>query len=75
MERALGLGARHLDIGPGPDAEHVVLTDPEGNEFCVIEADNAFLADCGFLGARQLPTARGVGYFWSQALGWPLVWD
>ena len=45
VERALGLGARHLDIGQGPDAEHVVLADPEGNEFCVIEPGNNFLAD------------------------------
>jgi predicted enzyme related to lactoylglutathione lyase len=75
VERALGLGARHVDIGQGPDAEHVVLADPEGNEFCVIEADNTFLADCGFLGAVNCDGTRDVGYFWSQALGWPLVWD
>jgi hypothetical protein len=75
VERALGLGARHLDIGQGPDAEHVVLADPEGNEFCVIEAGNTFLADCGFLGAVNCDGTREVGYFWSQALGWPLVWD
>ena len=29
----------------------VVLADPEGNEFCVIEPGNKFLADCGFIGA------------------------
>ena len=34
--RALELGGRHIDIGQGPDAEHVVMADPEGNEFCVI---------------------------------------
>jgi len=28
-----------------------VLADPEGNEFCVIEPGNNFLADCGFIGA------------------------
>ena len=31
----------------------MVLADPEGNEFCVIEPGNDFLADCGFIGARQ----------------------
>ena len=75
VARALGLGARHLDIGQGPDAEHVVLADPEGNEFCVIEPGNAFLADCGFIGALACDGSREVGYFWSEALGWPLVWD
>ena len=29
----------------------MVLADPEGNEFCVIEPGNNFLADCGFIGA------------------------
>ena len=28
-----------------------MLADPEGNEFCVIEPGNNFLADCGFIGA------------------------
>jgi predicted enzyme related to lactoylglutathione lyase len=75
VARALDAGARHIDIGQGPDADHVVLADPEGNEFCVIEAGNGFLAGCGFLGAVNCDGTREVGYFWSQALGWPLVWD
>jgi len=40
VARALELGARHLDVGQLADEEHVVLADPEGNEFCVIEAGN-----------------------------------
>jgi predicted enzyme related to lactoylglutathione lyase len=75
VARALGLGGRHLDIGQGPDADHVVLADPEGNEFCVIEPGNNFLAECGFIGALSSDGSQDVGYFWSQALGWPLVWD
>jgi hypothetical protein len=75
VARALALGGRHLDIGQGPDAEHVVLADPEGNEFCVIEPGNSFLAGCGFIGALSCDGTRQVGYFWSAALGWPLVWD
>src|ERR1700754_4385244 len=51
MARSLALGARHIDVGQRPEEGHVVLADPEGNEFCVIGAGNAFLADCGFLGA------------------------
>src|SRR4051812_26595245 len=51
VARALELGARHIDVGQRPEEGHVVLADPEGNEFCVIEAGNRFLAGCGLLGA------------------------
>jgi hypothetical protein len=33
VARLVGLGARHIDVGQGPDESHVVLADPEGNEF------------------------------------------
>ncbi|MGN9908739.1 VOC family protein [Phytohabitans sp. LJ34] len=72
---ALGLGGAHLDVGQLPEEGHVVLADPEGNEFCVIEAGNAFLAGCGLLGELACDGTRQVGLFWSEALGWPLVWD
>jgi len=75
VERALALGARHIDVGQLPDEEHVVLADPEGNEFCVIEPGNRFLAGCGVIGALSSDGTQQVGYFWSEALGWPLVWD
>ncbi len=75
IDRALRLGARHIDIGQRPDEGHVVLADPEGNEFCVIEPGNKFLAECGFIGAVSCIGTQEVGYFWSKALGWPLVWD
>ncbi|RIJ78137.1 VOC family protein [Nakamurella silvestris] len=75
VDRALSLGARHIDIGQLPEEGHVVLADPEGNEFCVIEPGNNFLAECGFVGALACDGSQEVGYFWSQALGWPLVWD
>jgi predicted enzyme related to lactoylglutathione lyase len=75
VARALGLDARHLDVGQRPEEGHVVLADPEGNEFCVIEPGNTFLADCGFIGALAADGSQEVGYFWSEALAWPLVWD
>jgi len=75
VHELVALGARHIDIGQGPDQPHVVLADPEGNEFCVIEPTNAFLADCGRLGAVNCDGRKETGYFWSIALGWPLVWD
>jgi predicted enzyme related to lactoylglutathione lyase len=75
VAKALELGARHIDVGQRPEEGHVVLADPEGNEFCVIEPGNKFLADCGFVGALACDGSQQVGYFWSAALGWPLVWD
>ncbi len=36
LERLLGLGARRVDVGQGPDVTWVVLADPEGNEFCLL---------------------------------------
>jgi glyoxalase superfamily protein len=36
VRRLLGLGARHADVGQGPDVSWVVMADPEGNEFCVL---------------------------------------
>ena len=35
--RLLGLGAARVDVGQG-DVSWVVLADPEGNEFCVLES-------------------------------------
>jgi hypothetical protein len=75
VSRLVELGARHIDIGQRADEPHVVLADPEGNEFCVIEPENAFLAGCERLGALSCDGSREVGYFWANALGWPLVWD
>ncbi len=36
LDRLLGLGARRVDVGQGPDVTWVVLSDPEGNEFCLL---------------------------------------
>ena len=72
---ALRLGGTHVDVGQRPEEPHVVLGDPEGNEFCVVEPGNGFLADCGFVGALACDGSRQVGYFRSEALRWPLVWD
>ena len=73
--RALDLGAGHCDVGQLPEEGHVVLADPDGNEFCVIEAGNGFLADTDLIGCLASDGTRALGLFWSAALGWPLVWD
>jgi hypothetical protein len=75
VDRAIALGASHLDLGQRPEEGHVVLADPEGNPFCVIEPGNRFLAGCGLLGELACSGPREVGLFWSAALDWPLVWD
>ena len=75
VARALELGGRHLDVGQLPEETHVVLADPEGNELCVIEPGNRWLAGCGLLGELACDGTRATGVFWSEALGWPLVWD
>ena len=75
VEMALRLGGRHIDVGQGPDDKHVVLADPGGNELCVIEPGNNYLAGTGYLGEVTCDGTRDVGLFWRDALGWPLVWD
>jgi catechol 2,3-dioxygenase-like lactoylglutathione lyase family enzyme len=36
VERLAGLGARFVRHQQDPDDDYVVMTDPEGNEFCVV---------------------------------------
>jgi hypothetical protein len=75
VDTALRLGARHIDVGQAPDDTHVVLAEPGGNELCVIEPGNTYLAGTGYLGEVTCDGSRNVGMFWRDALGWPLVWD
>lgn len=74
VERALRLGARHLDVGQG-DADHVVLADPDGNELCVLEPGGSFLAGCPFFSSLAGDGLAQVGHFWRDALAWDVVWD
>jgi hypothetical protein len=76
VARLTSLGAQPIDVGQGDDADHVVLSDPEGNEFCVV-IRGEFLATTGLLGAIVFEPADypTVGRFWSEALGWPVVYD
>jgi len=75
IDSALRLGGRHIDVGQALDDGFVVLADPGGNELCVIEPQNRFLAGTGQLGEITCDGTRDVGLFWSHALNWPLVWD
>jgi hypothetical protein len=75
VDRLIALGARRVDIGQSPDDDHVVLADPESNEFCVVIRGD-FLATTDLIGAIAFePAAPIVGRFWSEATGWPIVYD
>ncbi len=43
VERIIGLGARRVDVGQGPDVTFTVLADPEGNEFCVLRPKRSLI--------------------------------
>ena len=70
VDRLLGLGARHLDIGQG-DVPWVVLADPEGNPCCVME-DRAAYVGTGPVAALPLDSADPDrdAEFWSWLTGW-----
>jgi hypothetical protein len=51
------------------------MVDPVDDEFCVIEDGNGYLEGCGPLGEITCAGPPRVGHFWSQVLGWPLVWE
>jgi len=75
VDRLVALGARRVDVGQSSDADHVVLADPEGNEFCVVLRGD-FLATTDLIGAIVFEPAHPlVGRFWSAATGWPIVYD
>ena len=70
VDRLLGLGATRADIGQR-EVPWVVLADPEGNEFCVLDPRPVYtgtgpvaavVADC----ADPVSLAR----FWREAAGW-----
>jgi hypothetical protein len=74
VERLLGLGARHADIGQG-DVPWVVLADPEGNFCCVMEERAEYAAAGSPLAALPLDSAdpdRDVR-FWAWLTGWTEV--
>ena len=63
-------GARRGDVGQG-DVPWQVLTDPEGNEFCVLEPRDVY-ADARPVAALVIPALDpdALAGFWQQAIGW-----
>jgi hypothetical protein len=73
VDRALTLGAKRVDIGQR-NVPWVVLADPGGNEFCVLEPRPEYL-DTGAVAAVVVHATDPVALadFWSAATGWPVV--
>ncbi|NEB90309.1 VOC family protein [Streptomyces bauhiniae] len=63
-------GATALDVGQG-DVPWVVLADPEGNEFCVLEPRERY-RDTGPIAAVVVDCVepRAMARFWGAATGW-----
>lgn len=74
VERALGLGARRVDVGRQSEMPGVALADPEGNPFCVRESC-AEHEKSGPIAALVLDSAdpRRDGALWAELSGWVLV--
>lgn len=68
-------GGRLRGNGHVPVGSYAAMADVVGDEFCVIEDDNGYLAGCGPLGEVTCEGTRATGEFWSRALHWPVVWD
>ena len=73
VERVRRAGATPLDIGQGA-VPWVVLADPEGNEFCVLDPRDVY-AGAGPIAAVVLdsPDPFALAPFWVAAAGWPEV--
>jgi len=70
VERALALGASRCDIGQG-EVPWVVLADPAGNEFCVLEPRPGYTTTetlAAVVVDSLDPAAQAA--FWSELTGW-----
>ncbi|WP_299518854.1 VOC family protein [uncultured Serinicoccus sp.] len=70
VERLTGLGATPVDIGQG-EVPWVVLADPDGNAFCVMEERSAY-SDTGPIAALPLDSAdqQRDGELYAALTGW-----
>jgi predicted enzyme related to lactoylglutathione lyase len=73
VSAAEALGASRVDIGQR-NVSWVVLADPEGNEFCVLEPRPEYAAT-GVIAAVVVDAVDPLrlAEFWSAASGWPVV--
>jgi hypothetical protein len=75
VARLLAAGARRADIGQG-DTTWVVLTDPQGNELCVLEPRGRYRG-AGRLAAVVVDAADppSLARFWAAVTGWPVGYE
>jgi predicted enzyme related to lactoylglutathione lyase len=73
VSRIRDLGATPADIGQG-DVPWVVLADPEGNEFCILEPREIY-RDTGPVAAIVMDCAgpATLSRFWADASGWEVA--
>jgi predicted enzyme related to lactoylglutathione lyase len=73
VSRARDLGGGPVDIGQG-EVPWVVMADPEGNEFCVLEPRDVY-RDTGPVAAILTDCANpaALAGFWTGAAGWPVT--
>jgi predicted enzyme related to lactoylglutathione lyase len=73
VERVRRAGATPVDIGQGA-VPWVVLADPEGNEFCVLDPRERY-GRCGAVAAIVVdtPDPAALAPFWEAASGWSAV--
>ena len=71
VERLQALGAVGVDIGQG-DAPWVVLADPEGNPFCVMEHRPEYTSPLAALPLDSADPTRDL-VFWAWLSGWTEV--
>ena len=81
VSRLERLGARQIDIGQR-DVSWVVMTDPEGNELCVVSHRGSVGEDpaSAFAGIKPVAAVvfdcdhpEAIAPFWAAATGWPVV--
>jgi predicted enzyme related to lactoylglutathione lyase len=73
--RLTGLGGTRIDIGQA-GVPWVVMADPEGNEFCVLEPRDEY-SGTGPVAAicTDCHDPAALARFWSEAAGWTVVYQ
>jgi predicted enzyme related to lactoylglutathione lyase len=73
VERVRRAGATPVDIGQGA-VPWVVLADPDGNEFCILEPRETYTG-VGPVASVSLdsPDPAALAEFWTVASGWPIA--
>ena len=76
VERLLAMGATRADVGQADDAPFVVLADPEGNHFCVLDPRPEY-AHLGSIAAYVLAAhdAQALRDVVAAATGWTVTRD